>query len=110
MSYASIRNGYRYDPIGLKPEILDAKPIIAQVYQEFHRPVIWTAGVNGSHSRNSIHYMGLALDVWTSPDWSDGKDITGIIRVRLGERYDVVYENDHIHIEYQPHAGVNLEE
>ena len=102
-----VRNSWKYSAVGLKPEILDAQ---YSVFEELRRAgvatVYRTAGTNGSHSRNSLHYVGLAMDFW----WQgvrDGKVICDAIAESLGDEYDVVWERSHLHIEFQPEKGLN---
>ncbi len=55
------------------------------------------------HSRASLHYVGNAFDLRTRHLGKDQirlwiRDIKGV----LGENFDVVFEGDHIHVEFQP--------
>jgi len=58
-----------------------------------------TSTYEGNHSKGSLHYANLAVDIGS-------KNITqkmiDDIRNHLGVKYDVVDENDHVHIEYDP--------
>jgi hypothetical protein len=62
-----------------------------------------TSAHDGTHSAGSLHDDGLAIDlrVWGFSD-AQAKRATAEIQSRLGERWDVVYEGTHIHIEYDP--------
>lgn len=105
-----IRSTAKYTSLGMKPEILDALPSVYEVMRENGVDVVYrTAGTNGSHSRNSLHYAGLAIDLW----WQGvrgpgGKTISDKVREDLGPQYDVIYETSHLHIEYQPKKGMNI--
>lgn len=58
---------------------------------------------DGKHSRKSKHYRGDAFDIriWTLPE--DARIIAAErIADALGRDFDVVFENDHIHVEYDP--------
>lgn len=62
-----------------------------------------TSAHDGTHSDASLHDDGLALDlrVWGFTE-AEAKRATAEIQRRLGDRWDVVYEETHIHIEYDP--------
>lgn len=62
-----------------------------------------TSAHDGTHSEDSLHDDGLAIDlrVWGFSE-SEAKRVTEELQATLGERYDVVYETDHIHIEFDP--------
>lgn len=63
------------------------------------------------HSDNSLHWQGLAWDfrIWKNNDPAQGKLDTetlsllvSSLKKYLGDMFDVVLEEDHIHIEYDP--------
>jgi len=60
-----------------------------------------TSAHDGTHSEGSLHDDGLAVDlrVWGFTE-AEAKRTTAEIQRKLGERWDVIYEGDHIHIEY----------
>jgi len=62
-----------------------------------------TSGLDGVHGKGSLHPKGKALDFRTN-DWPQGKAewITAEIIKALGKQYDVVYEGDHLHVEFDP--------
>jgi hypothetical protein len=62
-----------------------------------------TSAHDGTHSEGSLHDDGLAVDlrVWGFSD-AEAKRTTAEIQQRLGERWDVIYEGTHIHVEYDP--------
>jgi hypothetical protein len=71
---------------------------------------IWTAdgdtltitSVNdGRHSHTSLHYSGQAVDLRTR-DLSDPQRKADLLGEALGVDFDVLFEVDHIHVEYQP--------
>ena len=67
------------------------------------REAVITSAKDRSHSPNSLHYKGLAVDIRTH-----GVDDVDLDRLRvhlaeaLGKSWDVVLESDHMHIEYDP--------
>jgi len=65
--------------------------------------LVVTSAHDGTHSPDSLHDDGLAIDlrVWGFSE-AEAKRLTAEIQERLGERWDVVYEGTHIHVEYDP--------
>lgn len=74
------------------------------------KPVI-TAGSNGKHKKNSLHYKNLGLD-YRGNNITDaqGRALGGLVQTRLGQDYDAFFEQpdgkppayDHFHAEYDP--------
>jgi hypothetical protein len=59
-----------------------------------------TSGNDGIHMKNSKHYENLAIDIRIKDmNYPLGNCLN--IRKTLGKDYDVILENDHIHIEYE---------
>jgi len=88
---------------GLKPETLLGLTVVAFYFKENNWHCQQTSGLEGKHSTNSLHYVGLAFDIGSRhvPEMYHGK-VTDDLRERLGDEFDVVYEKNHWHIEYQP--------
>lgn len=88
---------------GLQQPILDAIPIIANIYKRHNTTLVITAGLDGKHKKNSLHYVGLAIDIriWAF-DAATLPAVLQEIRAELGKDYDVVLEKTHFHIEYDP--------
>lgn len=102
-----IITGPKFNPYGLKTEILWAVPGINEALNAMGcERVTYTSGCDRRHMRNSLHYKGYALDL--VPSGLSQAHADAIKRV-LGPFFDVVYEGDHIHVEYDPPVGVNLE-
>lgn len=89
---------------GLKPQLAVAYTIICFVY--YAHTGKWatiTSGSDGKHGPNSLHYGGHALDIRTNtlrveqvhPVFLD-------LKKALGDQFDTVLEDDHIHIEFDP--------
>lgn len=88
------------------PGVLDkvvqaARPSYAQ--RDVLESFVVTSAHDGTHSDDSLHDDGLAIDfrVWGFTDPQREAAATEIQR-RLGKRWDVVDEVDHLHIEYDP--------
>lgn len=86
---------------GLRPEILFAVIAAERVCAEMGVDCVITACVDGVHKAGSLHYCGLAVDL-RSRDFGPGDADEAIARIKqcLGADYDVVLENDHIHVEF----------
>lgn len=86
---------------GIKLEALHAIIACHACYMDAGQSFTVTSICDGKHSKNSLHYSGLAIDIRT-------RDLDGItpikmaelIQAKLGDDYDVVVETDHIHLEY----------
>jgi len=65
--------------------------------------VVITSGIEGTHAVRSFHYIGRALDFRTSMLTDSQRSVVhDRLRQTLGVEYDVVFEGDHFHIEYDP--------
>lgn len=86
---------------GLRPEILLAVVAAERVCAEMGVDCVVTACVDGVHKAGSLHYRGLAVDLRIR-DFRPGDADKAITRIKqcLGADYDVVLENDHIHVEF----------
>jgi len=86
---------------GLRPEILFAIIAAERVCAEMGVDCVVTACVDGAHMSGSLHYCGLAVDL-RSRHFRPGDADKAIARIKqcLGADYDVVLENDHIHVEF----------
>lgn len=66
-----------------------------------------TSGTDGTHSEKSLHYSGNAIDLRTR-NLNAGMIPAYIVAMkeRLGPEFDVVLEEDHVHVEYDPKPAV----
>ena len=99
----------------LRPEITDKLWNIEQIVR-YHAPpgydFVITSGSDGRHSRNSLHYSDMAVDIRTRLS-TPGSFFAEEIQLRiksdlekyLGPDYDVVIESSHLHLEYDPDLG-----
>ncbi len=94
-----IKNGV--DLRGLTPQMAIAYTIACKVYGQYN--CVITSGSDSKHGPNSLHYVGKALDLRTRhlPEQAV-QGIVDKLREALGEQFDVVLEQDHCHIEWQP--------
>ena len=77
-----------------KPELLAGIDKLDRLWQDHALELVITAGDDGKHMVGSKHYEGLAVDIRFP--------LRDEIRATLGPDWDVVWEKDHIHAEYDP--------
>ena len=91
------------------PEIVRIVNVARETAPPLERGTVWVTSANdGRHKKGSLHYKNRAYDIRI-------KNIVGILefplvartwaermQVALGDDYDVVLEEDHIHVEYDP--------
>lgn len=67
------------------------------------KEIVVTSLLDGVHSKNSLHYSGNAFDirVWIYTE-KQKKTLFYKLKRELGINFDVVDEQDHLHIEYDP--------
>ena len=58
-----------------------------------------TSGNDSNHKNGSKHYSNEAIDI-RSRDMVNPIDVKNEIKKTLGADFDVIYEGNHIHIEY----------
>jgi hypothetical protein len=96
-----IKNGV--NPTGIKEEILLALLLIQPLFTRRGYSMVITSLLDGQHSRGSLHYKGLAVDLRRRHLSEEHvKEIFEEMKESLGSRYDVVLESSHYHIEYDP--------
>lgn len=90
--------------IGLDPKLMMALIIADQVYNDHGiEDCVLTSGTDSKHSDHSHHYKGLAIDIRTSNvEVAMRAPIVAVIQKHLGNEYQVILENDHIHVEFDP--------
>lgn len=89
---------------GLSNELLLAVMVAHSVFEDRGYSCIITSLLDGKHSRTSLHYSGNGLDLRTRhlPSREYAESIVDELRDSLTADYDVILEEDHIHVEYQP--------
>ena len=90
--------------LGTRPEMCMAAVVVASVYSTYNNAeCVITSACEGKHGRNSLHYVGLALDfrIKNIPiGWHDR--LRQSVQDALGPDFDVVLEKTHLHVEFQP--------
>ena len=86
---------------GVRPELIIAMIIADQVYTKHGRSFVITSITDGVHSETSLHYAGCAFDCRIYDDM-DNDVLVKEIKSKLNIDYDVIFEGNHIHVEWQP--------
>ena len=94
----AIKPGVRVE--GLQPEILLALFIAHELYREQAQALTLTCGTDGPHKVGSRHHCGQAVDLRLPTALKE--KVVEQLKNRLGAEYDVVLEENHIHVEYDP--------
>ena len=91
---------------GLRPEVVLALLIVTPILGTYEQEMVITSALDGKHKRSSAHYTGRAVDlrIWTL---TDQKQCVADMQKALGTDYDVVLEENHIHLEFDPKKGAN---
>lgn len=90
---------------GIKPEMMVAVIVVNDIMADEGYETVLTSVTDGTHGKGSYHPLGYAFDVRTT---GVGVMMSGAkaylvakrIREALGSDFDVVVEDDHMHIEY----------
>jgi hypothetical protein len=90
---------------GLKSSILTILHKVDEAHKEvIGRDAIITATLNGKHMKKSLHYSGNAIDLRTRDITKvKAEELTKKLKEKVGIGYDIIFEKDHIHLEYDPH-------
>lgn len=94
-----LKDGVRIN--SLKVETLLAMVIGKAIYAKYGDDFVITSVIDGEHMEGSLHYVGHAFDL-RLPANSTTPVIIEELTTSLGGDFDVVLEETHIHIEYQP--------
>ena len=83
----------------LNPEIRTALATIDKVFETVGEEAILTAGADGNHKVNSLHYHNDAVDL-RLPYKDDIEKVTQRLKDALGAKFYVLLEADHIHVQF----------
>lgn len=86
------------DMSSIHPKMWKVPRVVQKAYGDIE--VVITSTWEGAHGESSLHYLHRALDFRNAPN--DMQEKTIEIRQALDADYDVVWERDHLHIEYDP--------
>jgi len=94
---------------GIKPELVLAIMVVRDAFVMEGLDTVVTSVVDSKHSRQSLHYVGYAVDFRISQDFGEqtASHFAQSIRGKLTPEFDVVLEwgdgtAPHLHVEYQP--------
>lgn len=85
---------------GIRAEVVMSVLIAERIWDAVGETLVITSVIDGAHMRASIHYTGSAID-FRVPE-SKKATLRNRLADALGQDYDVVSEDDHIHVEWQP--------
>ena len=89
---------------GLRPEMLKILGIVWKIGTEingFNCQIVITSAKDGQHMTGSKHYSGNAIGI-RSRDMRNKIGFTRRLKQEIGKDYDVIIEDTHIHIEFDP--------
>jgi len=99
-----IKEGVRLT--GIKPELMVGLMVANDVYNKHGYELVITSCLDGKHSVTSLHYAGMAADLRTrNLPSAMHKEILEDIRMGLTTDYDILLEDTHYHLEWQPRYG-----
>ena len=86
---------------GLKPEMVLAYAIAKSILEAHGQPAVITSLCDGRHSRQSRHYIGMAMDLRTRDlEANDKRKVADLIADALGDEYFVLLEDTHLHLQF----------
>lgn len=88
---------------GIRPELVYALHVADMLYMEYGQELVITSLNDGEHAPTSLHYAGCAADL-RSRYFSEksARQLADELNKKLGIDFDVIFEANHIHVEYQP--------
>jgi hypothetical protein len=86
-----------------RPVMWAAHELVVEVFDSFGSGTMITSALDGTHSKGSLHYKGLATDyrIWNVPE-ARRSELRSQVAETLGDDFDVVLESTHLHVEYDP--------
>jgi len=72
-----------------------------KLWKEYGQELVVTSALDGTHSAGSFHYYGYALDFRTRYFTKEtAQKIAGKLQFILGDKYLVLFEGNHIHVQF----------
>lgn len=98
----SIKTGVNFS--NMHEKIWAAVPKMSAVFERVKKPLVITSGRDGKHMAGSLHYVGRAVDLRSRDLGTDAIKVAVLndLKKELGADYDVLFEGDHYHVEYDP--------
>ena len=102
-----LKDGVRIFGAHFNPEIVKILDAARETSPMMERGAVWVTSANDSrHLDDSLHYTNQAFDIRIYNIIGDvhceAKLWAERLQQELGPDYDVIYEKDHIHVEFQP--------
>lgn len=91
--------------LGIRPELMMGIIVADGVWRQLGKELCVTSICDSKHSRDSLHYLGLAADLRTRYFEDNGMEAARMLSDSLPDDFDVVVEGNHIHMEFQPKRG-----
>lgn len=89
--------------LNLREEITKHFRSIDIIWNTYGQEAWITCGNNGKHSKYSLHYVGLAIDLRTRYFTAkEKKGVAKTLREWLGKDYYILAHKTHIHLAYKP--------
>lgn len=89
--------------------VLEILSGVRPVYAAFQVPCVVTSGRDGHHQKNSKHYTSEALDFRIRDLQPEQvRTLVQLCQERLGQDFDVILEQSHLHIERDPKVKKGL--
>lgn len=86
---------------GLKLEMRHVLKVASEVYKNHGQELVITSALDSTHSAGSYHYFGYALDFRTRYFTNEiAKKVAHEIRIKLSDDYVVIFEVNHIHVQF----------
>ena len=88
---------------GIRPEILVGMMVAKDVVDAHNIDCVITCGLDGKHMAHSKHITGFAIDL-RSREFTKEQidDVLHLLKTNLGEEFDVLFEGNHFHVEFDP--------
>jgi len=87
----------------LKPQLIIAIMVANDVYRLHGKELVITSVDDSKHGKNTLHGSGSAFDCRTSYFMAgEAERVANEIRAKIDEDFDIAFETDHLHIEYDP--------
>lgn len=96
--------GNKLKRLQLSDEMVQAMEIADVLSKKISgQEAVVTSVLDGVHSKNSLHYVGKAFDlrIWIYTEEQIHLMVENL-KSNLGSDYDIILEEDHIHVEYDP--------
>lgn len=87
---------------GMDWRLWQAAVVCEAILAQYGSDLVITSAKDGKHSAKSLHYEGKAIDIRIWKIANRAQQVIAEMKAQLGPEYDVVLEDDHIHLEYDP--------